>query len=247
MTILGMRTWIKKHTVLIIVLFILLVIGLLASYATIGSSGARNNNVSVDVQQQLQVYEEQIAAARTELEAAPNGYSENNSLANLLKEYGNILYTNSQAEEGTVAFEEAATLYHTAYDNVPEKLNNYGRAQILVNAALCYFMVGNTEAADQDYQAAVELAPEEYNIIASYAQYLLYTNRMEEAKTVLTDYKAGLPAGDENIAAVDELLAAIDEVIAQQNADTETGEDTTGNEEQADTNAANADQTETAE
>ena len=125
--------------------------------------------------------------------------------------------------------------------------NNYGRAQILVNAALCYFMVGNTEAADQDYQAAVELAPEEYNIIASYAQYLLYTNRMEEAKTVLTDYKAGLPAGDENIAAVDELLAAIDEVIAQQNADTETGEDTTGNEEQADTNAANADQTETAE
>ncbi len=233
MTIQGMRDWIKKHRNWIIALFVLLIIGLVGTYASSGFGGGKQNG-GVTLEQQLEASNLAIEDARQNLAANPDSYNELYALANQLDQGASVMSQAGQDEEAKAAYLEAADLYHKGLEKAPEDLNDAGRARMLLLSASCYVLVEDFESADKDFKAAIEEAPKDPTANTTYINYLVNFDRLDEALLAAISYQSSLPQGDANLENATAYVEAIKAMI-ESKANPEEGEAQNNGEEPAGT------------
>ena len=223
MSIQGMREWVRTHRVMLGIIIVLLIAGLLITFASMGLAG--RNQVANETDSTA-AFETAIEKQREDLAANPTDYSANYSLANTLYEYAaQIVGTDTEAS--FAAFEEAAGLYLVALENAPEDLNDVGIANMYVKVANCYSVIGQNDEAEKYYDMAVEAAPADLDTSATYVQHLVSISKYDEAIKVMealinaTDDESVISAANNMI----EQIKAAQESAA--NAETENTEDTT--------------------
>lgn len=186
MTIQGMREGVKKHKILIGILFVLLIASLLITYSV---SGLLNNNIGNSQETDYSGFEKAVASQRADLEAAPDDYSANYSLANTLYEYATQL-VNDDAATALSYYEEAGGLYLKALENAPDDLNELGRANMYSKAAVCYSVASKNDEADKYFREAVKLAPADLETSVIYARHLVSIAEYDAALEVMNDLVA---------------------------------------------------------
>lgn len=195
MTIQGMREGVKKHKILIGILFVLLIASLLITYSV---SGLRNASLGTGQGADYSGFEEAVAQQREDLKANPDDYSANYSLANTLYEYATQL-VNDDAATALTYYEEAGGLYLKALENAPADLNDQGKANMYSKAGACYSVAGNNEEAEKNFKAAVELAPADLDTNVIYARHLVSLGEYDAAQQVMTELVEN--ADDEQVVA----------------------------------------------
>ena len=187
MSIQAMREWVKTHKILIGVILGLLVLSLLLTYS-IGSL-TKYGDLSGGVNQNdYSGYEQALETQRAAVEANPNDYEANYNLATTLYEYASRLGSSTESADQTKSLEllkEAAPHFITAIENASADLNDFAKAQMYTKAARAYASVNEDEAAVGYYKSAMELAPTDFDTVAAYAQYLVYTGDYDGALEVM--------------------------------------------------------------
>jgi predicted Zn-dependent protease len=226
MSILSLRTSVKKRRWLLIVIFVVLVIGLLGVYATNGRT-APDVTSKVDYNAQIASYQSAIDTARITYQEKANDYASINALAELLYNQAGVYIdaASQAATDGDTAksteysdkskpvYAEAAKLFEEAYANTPEGLNNTGKAQLIVKAANSYAMAGENEKAETKYLLAKETDSTNYEVAMSYTQFLVSVGRYQDAKQELQVYKALLPADSTYLQSIDSAIETLKQLI----------------------------------
>lgn len=205
MSIQGMREWVKSHRVLIGILLGLIVASLLITYsigAMTRSSGSGNTD-----QVDIAAYEEYVAEKRAAYEANTEDYTTNYELATALYELG-LASIYEDSTKAIASFAEAADYYVVAIGIAPSDLNDLGLAQLYVKAANCYSITGDNDKAKENYEAAVKLAPGEFEVGYTYAQHLAGIAEYDAAIKVLENMIANTT--DQSI--IDSANALIEEI-----------------------------------
>ena len=190
MSIQAMREWVKTHKILIGVILGLLVLSLLLTYS-IGSL-TKYGNLSGGVNQEdYSGYEQALETQRAAVEANPNDYEANYNLATTLYEYASRLGSSTEADNQSKSLEllkEAAPHFITAVENASADLNDLAKAQMYTKAARAYASVDEKEKAEQYYTAAIELASTDFDTVAAYAQYNVYTGNYDKALEIMNTF-----------------------------------------------------------
>ena len=219
MSIQGMRTWIRSHRVWIIVLFVLLVISLLFAYSI--SAFVGRGNQTGDNGQTLAEYEATITEQRNALAANPEGYNENNNLAQTLSDYAYALAVSDDAanmqEQITSYYQESAELYLEAVVYAPDNINATGLSNLYCNAAIAYYGAGDTENAKTYFDTAVETDPTNSTAVFSKMQFLAFSGDYATGIELLQNYQELIGEDDDNYAVAEQYIEILQGYIDEAN------------------------------
>lgn len=188
MSVQNMIAWIKGHRKAIYVLFTLLIIGLVGSYASMVTySSSSSDTYTID--EYLSYYNDLIAEQDAILDATPEDYTALVTAAQLYQERAYIYYLNSDYTNyyidglTCVNYAEAATAYF------PSDFDDYLKSDLYVFIASAYSSLGNYESADETYLIALDLANDNETAIMYYADNLYIQGLYQEAIDALNEYR----------------------------------------------------------
>jgi len=220
MSIQSMRHVTKSKRWIMVSVIVILIAGLLVSYAVWSSPDNLKSGSTDETQAKIDAYTQSIASEETELANTPNDFSILSTLGEL---YYNLGVAQMSSEDQTIqasyttSFNKSAGYYINALENAPESLNDKGRSDLLMKVGVSYLSAGDADDGNQYLRQGLEAAPTDYQNNVLYAQAMLYQGRIAEAQATLEYYKSLLPAGDTNIANIDAMLNDIEEQWKAQN------------------------------
>ena len=127
----------------------------------------------------------------------------------------------------TSDYQAAIDLYMQALENCGDDVPAATKSDYYQKAAAYAYNIEKKDLAEQYYQAALELTPEDYNTNVAMASFLLNAERYDEALTLLQNYRATMADDDTNATNVDSSIAYVQSMIEAVNAtdDAETDKD----------------------
>ncbi|GEM_PF-3939628 len=182
----------KSSQIAFIIILALIVVGLVISFAFMGTSNIKTNVSSNDISSQIKTYESAISQSRSDLAKNPGNYSTVKGLADLLYNVGNLYGQNSQNTKMTAAFIEAGDLYLEALKYAPTELNDAGKASLYYQAGMSYWFGSEDDLSTENFEKAIALAPASYEINATYATVLFYSGKTEVAVKVVDNCLAAM-------------------------------------------------------
>lgn len=220
------RRMTKKHRKVLTVVVILLMIGLVGSFAVWNSDSygvAGTSGEPLTYAQQVEQYETYIADNEPDsIEDAD--FSQANSMGSLYLE----LYTlcanafNETYSSGAEDAAEQAALYNArageavalsaqyyqrAIDLKPDSLNAVGEANLYAILSSTQLYSGNKEAAKSAIDTALSLAPESYQVVQANAEYIYNDQGFAAVETYLNDYLADKDQNSEEYTNIANVLA----------------------------------------
>ncbi len=218
----------KKHRKLLIVIVVLLMVGVVGSFAVWDSSqnNLGNTTDTLTYAQQADVYKQYIASLEPE-NITDASYEDALSLAQLC--YSLYYYSNYAANyeledeseieaymaDASAALEKSALYYQQAIDTIPEGSSDDTLAGLYANLASVQLVSDDTESALANFDIAQELAPNDGTVASLYANYL-YTyaedGGYEVAKAYLEGILANLEEGTEDYIQITEEIAQYDAI-----------------------------------
>ncbi len=240
MSIQSMRNATQKNRWIMIIIAVLLIAGILITYAVSSSVGGTGlTDQEANVEQQIQYYQQAVAALEEELANQPNDYS---TLTQLGENYYNLAVmqgANGDSEGMDASLKAGIGYYQDALNNAPENLNDLGKAELDMKIGGMYFYTTEKDTGYEYMREAVNLVPENYDINVTYAYYLWMDGQYEQAIAVLEVLKDVLPADDEHAADLDTTLADLKQSLEEmQNPSATDGQDTAGDGAATDSGAA---------
>ena len=207
----DLRSMAKKNRGVMLAVVGILCIGLLSSYAMLGSSSGQSNSLK----SQISAYEKAVDNAKKELAAKPDDYSQNLNLGDLLYELASLY-----AEDGNAKFSQAmadaAVYYDAAYKNATG-LSDEGKAGILVKRANALYASGDSINAELTLMTAVYLAPTNWSANYNYIVFLLLEKGAERALEYALEYKDILAADDPNLSSLNIIIDDLKSRVESEN------------------------------
>ncbi|MDO4580959.1 MAG: hypothetical protein Q4B96_00030 [Bacillota bacterium] len=228
----------RKHRKLLIGVIILLMIGLVGSFAVWGSNDYSGGESVEDMTtvERIAAYEQYIDEIKADA-GEEMDYSTATTLASLHMTMYSLNYTaaseNSSNAEAAASYSvqaqveasTAADYYQQALELAPDTLNDLGKAQLIAGQAEAVFYSGDAAAAEQLYIQATDLAPDDLDTNIKYANYLYSVNGLDAAVAYLTVLRGRVSADESKVAAVDaqiEYIQGMDEFYAMLGQDSDT-------------------------
>lgn len=194
----------KKHRKVLTVVVILLLVGLVGSFAVWNSNSMpANANQEATYTEQVQAYENYLAehAPATVAEA---DYATAYSIAGYYMglrsacagAYQEAYASESEADREAAAqyaaraeeaVDQAVAYYQQALSQAPEGLNDLGLAQLYAELGTAQLYTVEQEGAKASFEQAIALAPDNVSVISSYANYLYAFEGMTAVEPYLTE------------------------------------------------------------
>lgn len=228
MTMEDMRRGIKRHRKVVLVVIIVLIVGLVASFAFMGSGGKdfsslKTGSDSEQAQSQIDALESYLSTYKPADGTDKYGFSDYSTLASTYASLTEAYMTQGDSTKWVESANKALKDYQLAYENAPAELNDLGKAQLIAGEALMYFYTGDNASALSTYKKALALAPDDLDTNYKYAYIIYVTKGLDAAVQVMTDYKNSLPEGNENRDYADQIIAN----FKQEAASAQTSQSTT--------------------
>jgi tetratricopeptide (TPR) repeat protein len=217
----------KTMRVPLIIMTIVLAVGLVGSFAIWSAPNVNpaGQQTQATPEQQIENLQLSIDSWEESLKENPKDFGLLNSLADIRYDQADLYMQIGNREKGKEVFTKSLENYLAALDNVPEELNEKGKANIMVKAAGTAWYAGQESTADIFYEEAIKLVPDDWATRNNYAIYLaLFKRDFAAAKTELEGFKSGLAADDPTIGEVDQMITALEEIekAATEPAETES-------------------------
>ncbi len=229
MSIQSMRHITKTKRWIMVSIIVILIAGLLISYAVWSSPDHLNSGNTDTTQAKIDAYTQSISSQETELANNPEDFSTLSTLGELYYNLGEAQASSTDLNVKTgskTSFNKSAGYYNDALNNAPENLNDKGKANLLMKVGVSYLAGGDTDNGNKYLRQGLEAAPTDYDNNVLFAQLMFYQGRIAEAQAALEYYKSLLPAGDSNIANIDSLLQQIEDEWKKQS-ESENQDDST--------------------
>ncbi|MGI5892553.1 MAG: tetratricopeptide repeat protein [Bacillota bacterium] len=233
MTMEDMRRSIKKHRKAVIIVVVVLTVGLVSSFAFLGTNNTDfsalkgNGNDLQNVQAQIDALEQSIAEATKE-QGSEMTFSENKNMADLYASLAEAYMKIGDAKMSGIAL-KAATFFQASLDTAPVELNNQGKANIHAQKALMLFLGGQNEKARAEFTTAISLVPHDLNINQQYTYVLYNLDGLDAALSHINKYKDSLAANDTNRQVVDQIISDLKSFDQQKKSAQAVGEATSEN------------------
>lgn len=214
----------KKHRKVLTIVVILLMVGLVGSFAVWNSENVQGNtSQDLTYAEQIELYESYLAENEpATVEEAD--YATAYSLAGYYLAlrtacagaYQEALYAETEEEQAEAeayatqaesAVEKAIAYYGQALAQAPDTMNDEGRAQLYAELASAQLYAANQEATRASLDQALALAPDNATVISTYANYLYGFEGFDAVNTYLTEKLDAMDAESEEYAALSQQLA----------------------------------------
>jgi tetratricopeptide (TPR) repeat protein len=222
----------KTMRVPLIIMTLVLAFGLIGSFA-IWSAPDVNNNAGtkkVTPEEQIKNLQSSIDTWEKSLKEKPKDFSLLKSIADVRTEQAGLYAQTGNQTKSIEVYTKGLENYLTALDNAPAELNNKGKSDILVKAAMCAWQGQQVNTAETLLKKARSISPSDYATVYSYVFFLISGKQnFQLAKEELAQYKAALKSGDPQLESVNNLIKGIEEIEKQnskKNNDTKNKKDT---------------------
>ena len=191
----NLRRMAKKNRGVMLAVVVILCIGLLSSYAMMGSWGLNS------LKSQISAKEKAVLNQYKVLESAKpdDYYSGYLKLGNLLIDLADLYKRNNESSKSKSALTDAAAAFGEVFKNKPGTLSAEGQADLLSLQAELTYAGGNSTKAEGLYEAAIDCAPLYLQVNKDYFKFLNSTKGENWREVVLEkaeEYQERLIADD---------------------------------------------------